>query len=227
MLYGNTQYWHSWTGNPEDRQRDVVPELVTQSDTLFKPPTLLTLTYPLGRATAPSLSNLILRREAVERTGVFEESFKRVYTDQAFLIKIYLKEPVFVASESEYWDRYRQHPDSCGAVVERTGQYYSARLTFLKWLAEYLYDQGVQDAGIWKALLEAQFQTHRQQLRARNERVKELKGALEKERRKVQLLRKRNRPWALRAQNQEQQKGFSAWKLWERLNYLRARVLGR
>src|SRR5215212_3295723 len=27
MVYGATQYWHSWTGNPEDIQRDYVPNL--------------------------------------------------------------------------------------------------------------------------------------------------------------------------------------------------------
>jgi glycosyltransferase involved in cell wall biosynthesis len=112
MLYGNTRYWYSWTGNPEDSQRDFVPELVFGSGTLVKPPTLLTHCYPLGTGTAPSLSNLVVRRGVVERVGGFEESFRRVYTDQAFLVKAYLMETVFVAGESEHWDKYRQRPDS-------------------------------------------------------------------------------------------------------------------
>ena len=47
MVYGNTQYWCGWTGRPEDIRRDFVPELGVRTDALFKPPTLLTLLYPL------------------------------------------------------------------------------------------------------------------------------------------------------------------------------------
>jgi glycosyltransferase involved in cell wall biosynthesis len=158
-LYGNTLYWYSWTGNPKDVRRDFVPRLVAQSDTLFKPPTLLRLSYPLGKGTAPSLCNLVLRREVTERTGVFEESFSRVYTDQAFLVKLYLKESVFVASESECWDKYRQHPDSSSAVVRTTGQYYCVRQNFLNWLEGYLSDQGLNDAEVWRLLREEQLIT--------------------------------------------------------------------
>src|SRR5215217_1612808 len=53
MLYGLTQYWHSWTGNPADLQRDFVPELGVQANTLFEPPSLLTLLFPLGDSRSP------------------------------------------------------------------------------------------------------------------------------------------------------------------------------
>ena len=218
MVYGLSQYWHSWTGKPQDIRRDVVPELGVQADTLYKPPTLLTLLYPLGNATPPCPSDLLLRREMVERIGGFEEAFTgmyHMYEDQAFLAKVYLKEPVFVTSE--LWDRHRTHPDSCVSVTQRAGQYHSVQLFFFDWLAEYLYMQGVGDTEIWKLLQEAQLQTHnkqlRKRLRARNERLQELKDALERERRKVQQL-----------QNKTDSR---AWKLWEMLNYIRARVLGR
>lgn len=121
VLYGNTQYWYGSTENPEDDQRDFVPKLVIQSSMLVKPPTLLSLSYPLGRGTAPSLANLVPRREVGELTGGFEESFKRVYTDQAFLSKVDLHEPMFVASESKYWGKYWRHPDSCCSVMRKTG----------------------------------------------------------------------------------------------------------
>jgi len=154
VVYGNTLYWHSWTGHPEDIHRDSMPGLGAQVNTLFEPPTLLTLLYPLGSVAPPSPSALLLRRRAVERTGGFEEDFRGMYEDQAFLSKAYLKEPVFVASESECWVKYRQHPDSCFAVMKRTGQSHSARLFFLNWLAEYLSEQGVKDKEVWKLLRE-------------------------------------------------------------------------
>jgi glycosyltransferase involved in cell wall biosynthesis len=153
MLYGRTQYWHSWTGNPKDAKRDFVLDLGVQADTLFEPPTLLSLLYPLGNAPTPSSSNFLLRREIVERIGKFEEPFKGIYEDQAFMVKVYLKEPVFVASEC--WDRYRQHLGSCSALIQRA-EHRSVRLYFLNWLAEYLYKQDLKDPEVWKLLRQNQ-----------------------------------------------------------------------
>jgi glycosyltransferase involved in cell wall biosynthesis len=157
MVYGLSQFWHSWTGNPEDSQRDYVLELGVQPDTLFKPPTLLTLLYPLGTAYAPCPSDLLLRREMTQRIGGFEDSFRGVYQmfeDQAFLSKVYLKEPVFVANEC--WDRYRQHPDQCVSVVEKAGQHHSVRLFFLNWLEEYWSEQRVEATEAWRLLWQEQ-----------------------------------------------------------------------
>ena len=158
MVYGMSQYWHSWTGKPEDSQHDFVPEVGIQPNTLFKPPTLLVHCYPLGIATAPCPSDLLLRREMVELIGGFEEEFRgiyQLYEDQVFLAKVYLKAPVFVASEC--WDKHRIHPDSCQAVVTKAGQYHSVRLVFLNWLVGYLSEQGVTDTEVWKVLQEALF----------------------------------------------------------------------
>ena len=80
------------------------------------PPSLLSLLYPLGPGGAPCPSDLLLRREVIERVGGFEEQFDvqrlyQLYEDQAFLVKLYLASPVFAAGEC--WSRYRIHPDSC------------------------------------------------------------------------------------------------------------------
>ena len=133
-------------------RRDSIPELGIRTNALFKPPTLLTLLYPLGSATAPSMSNLLFRRQVVESTGGAEESFREMYEDRAFVSKVCLKESVFVASEC--WDRYRRHPDSCLSVTRKTSQHHTARLFFLNWLEKYLSEQGVEDTKIWKRLRE-------------------------------------------------------------------------
>jgi hypothetical protein len=227
MVYGNTQYWHSWTGKPEDSQLDHVPEPVLRSNTLVEPPALLKLAYPLGKGTSASLSNLVLRRETIERRGVFEESFRganQLYEDPVFLTKVYLKEHVFVAGESEVWDRYRRHPDSCSATVRKTGQYHSVRQNYFNWLAEYLYRQEVKDLEIWSLLHKAQFETHSKQL-------KKFERDLNKERREVRRLTRRVRAMDRRAQAMDRraQKGriSKVGKLSKRIRRFRANILGR
>ncbi len=153
MVYGATRYWHSWTGNPEDLHRDHTPKLGLRIDTVLNPPALLTLLYPLGHATAPCPSDIMLRREVAESIGGFEEAFTgcyQLYEDQAFLAKVYLDAAVYVSDEC--WDLYRQHPASCMSIVQRTGQYDSVRAFFLNWLEQYFVRQGVKDRDLWNAL---------------------------------------------------------------------------
>ena len=92
MVYGTTQYWHSWTGNPEDRQRDSIRELGIQPNTLLRPPALLP--FLLDGKTTPSNSNILVRREVVAAVGGYEESFRGIFEDQAFLAKVCLQAPI-------------------------------------------------------------------------------------------------------------------------------------
>lgn len=150
MVYGASLYWSSWTENSEDIQRDYMAKLGVEADTLIRPLTLLTLSLE-STAPTPCPSNILLRRMVVEDVVGFEEILTfGMYEDQAFLAKIYLNTPVFVASG--YWDKYRQHADSCVSVMTRAGQKYSAGLFYLKWLSHYLADRGVKNDELWQAL---------------------------------------------------------------------------
>lgn len=153
MVYGAYWYWHSWTGRPEDERRDHIPGVSLPPNRVYRSPSLLTLSYPLGSGNAPSLSDLVVRREAVERVGGFEEDFRgiyQLYEDQAFLSKIYLNESVYVAGEC--WDRYRLHSDSCVSSVTAAGQYHTVRAFFLSWLENYFAERKVADPEVLKAL---------------------------------------------------------------------------
>jgi len=154
MVFGAAEYWCSWSKQPA--AKDGIPELGIAPNTLYHPPDLLYSLYPLGENTAPCPSDLLIRRTVFEKTGGFQEGFcgaYRVYEDQAFLIRVYLSEAVFVSGEC--WTRYRIHPGSCIAETERRGEYSTARLFFLRDTDNYLASRNVKDARVrgllWKA----------------------------------------------------------------------------
>ena len=147
MVYGPMEFWFSWTGNAEDRERDFVPQLRTAENALLQPPELLTLSLKVG---APAVVGSLVRRDVFERRGGFEASFPGLFEDQAFLTKVFVHEPVFASSECVY--RYRMHPHSCVSIGLRQGRIDAHRWTYLKWLENYLLDHRVADKQLWKAL---------------------------------------------------------------------------
>jgi glycosyltransferase involved in cell wall biosynthesis len=147
MVYGPIEYWYSWTGLPEDRERDYVEKLGVSPDTIIQPPRLFPL-FLRDKATVPS--GILVRRGVIERVGGFEDSFRGEYEDQVFCAKICLDEPVFASRQC--WYRYRQHPGSCVLTGQITGETYYARSLFLNWLTEYLSEQKVKDRAVWRAL---------------------------------------------------------------------------
>jgi glycosyltransferase involved in cell wall biosynthesis len=181
MVYGRSHYWWSWTGDPEDAQRDRTPALGIAPGTLVRPPELLVRALDASART-PCPSNVLVRAEAVARIGRFEEQFRgpyQLFEDQVFLAKLYLTAPVLVTDEC--WTKYRQHPDSCVAVVKKTGQKHAAGLYYLRWLAAYLSDRHITDPAIWAAL-------RRKRWRYRQPRLFEL---ADRGRRRVRQLKRR------------------------------------
>ncbi len=153
MVYGASQYWRTWMPQlPAEPLFDSIPDLGIAPNTLVQPPALLTGALN-ATARTPCPSDLMVRAELARRVGGFEEHFRgiyQLYEDQAFLSKVYLVSPVFVTGTC--WDKYRQHPDSCVSVVKKSGSKYTAGLYYLRWLSEYLVQQGVDNKEIWKAL---------------------------------------------------------------------------
>jgi glycosyltransferase involved in cell wall biosynthesis len=152
MVYGPSRRWYSWTGRPEDAERDYLPNLGVQANALLQPPILLTLSLE-RKATTPCPSNVLLRRDVIEKVGGFEESFRgpcHLYEDQAFFAKVVVRHPVWVSDRQ--WDKYRRHPDSVAAVVKGRGQGVEVRGVYLRWLADYLDREGIEDRDLCRAL---------------------------------------------------------------------------
>ncbi|BAY31962.1 family 2 glycosyl transferase [Nostoc carneum NIES-2107] len=149
MVYGNTLYWYSWTGNPADKQRDYIPELGIKNNSLIQPPSLLLIL--LGdKGTVPCICSFLIKRKFVDNIGGFEESIQHLYEDQVFLAKVFLNAPVFV--EDGCWEKYRQRDDSSWHISLYTGEDERAHLIFLNWLETYLSEQECKDAEIKRVL---------------------------------------------------------------------------
>ena len=101
-------------------EADSTPELGVPTNRLISGQQLLVSCYPLGNAPTPCPSDLLFRRDALEKVRAFEDWPHTFYEDQAFLAKVYLENTVYVADAC--WDRYRLHPDSCSAVVFKSGR---------------------------------------------------------------------------------------------------------
>jgi glycosyltransferase involved in cell wall biosynthesis len=146
LTFGPSQWWHSWTGKPEDLERDCLREVGGQADTLFSPPTLLRL-FLQKKARTPATCAVLMKSQMCRSVGGFEEVFRGMYEDQVFFVKLFLEGTVYISSES--LDRYRQHADSHCSIADRIGPAHyldcnPARQTFLSWLDRYLTEKGVR-----------------------------------------------------------------------------------
>ena len=148
MVYGNSLFWHSWTGDPRDSALDYQPPLGVPLEAVSAPPEILTR-FLERKAAAPCPCSVLARREVVERVGGFEESIRTVLEDQAFLAKMLIAAPAYV--DGRTWDKYRIHPDSACAVTDRTGRFAQARLDYLDWLGRYLSEHGLASGAVWRA----------------------------------------------------------------------------
>lgn len=156
MVYGITQHWFSWTGKPEDADRDAPKKLGVPPNTLIAPPALVPR-FLDGRAQTPGTSGFLVRRNAALAVGGFENAFRTMSEDAVFFYKIALNSDIFV--EGGQRDRYRQHPESLSNDMRRIGEYRAsgpnpARRRFLTWLEAYLREQEISDSEVWRALQE-------------------------------------------------------------------------
>ena len=148
VMYGNTLYWHGWTGRPEDRARDYYPSLGV-SDGVF-PGWQLLARILQRRVAVPCIHSVLLRAHVLRRVGGFEERFTGMFEDQACYAKLLLDGPVLVVNHS--WEQYRIHDDSCCAVARRDGSAGSARQMYLEWLDAYLRTAPATDPEVHAAL---------------------------------------------------------------------------
>jgi glycosyltransferase involved in cell wall biosynthesis len=144
MVCGKTLYWYSWTGTPGDQRRDFVHDLgrYITPGVVVPPPKLLAPALR-GEVHMPCDCSILVRAEAIARTGGYEDQFRGAYGDQVFYSKLFLNEPVVMVSNC--WGKYRINPNSMGRMVEKQGLGEVRRLEFLRWLRGYLKERGLAE----------------------------------------------------------------------------------
>ena len=125
LVYGAAVYWNSWR-DPE--VPDFRRALGVEENRLY-PPTVLLTGALRSRVPTPCPSVVLVRRGLAVEVGGFDDGL-HPFEDQAFLAKVYLRVPVYVAGES--WILYRQHPASAVARMTAAGSKYDAGLAVLR-----------------------------------------------------------------------------------------------
>jgi len=157
MVYGPLQRWFSWNGNPSDLRREDLfgagrKGVHPHRDTLVKPPTLVRL-FLLDEYFIPG--GILIRRDAIDSVGMYDEAFRGMYEDTVMMTKICLEFPVFVSGK--VWYKYRMHPEACTFVTWKNGESDAAFRIYLNWVEKYLTEKGIGDTRVWGALQKAEW----------------------------------------------------------------------
>jgi glycosyltransferase involved in cell wall biosynthesis len=127
MVVGAIRYWYSW--HPTATEEDVTLVPGGMAERRIAPPEAALKLFPLGKEPASGV-DLLVRRTVFEAVGGFEGQFRDLYEDQVFLIKVFLRYPIYISSRA--WLRYRIHDASCTRRTTRTN-FLRAREAFLDW----------------------------------------------------------------------------------------------
>jgi glycosyltransferase involved in cell wall biosynthesis len=149
MLFGDTLYWYSWTGQTEHKRRDFYVKLGVPAPCSIEAPKYLELSLN-GLVSVPCMSDVIVRGQGAQSVGGFEDSFRSFYDDQVFFAKIWLRLPILVMPD--HWNLYRQHPESMCALEGGAQNREVHRGAYLDWLAEYIQKIEFCDAPVRRAL---------------------------------------------------------------------------
>jgi hypothetical protein len=154
LIYGHFIYWYSWDTSGQNNQADQIHP-VAPPGKLYLPPFLLTNCYPLGWYGAPPPSGYMLRRNVIDLVGGFEEWFNpnsfSLCEDLAFLSKVYLHVPVFVADYCG--EKYRCHSESMSSQVAAAGLLDAEHEFFFRWFWSYLFRKHIWNTGVWRVVL--------------------------------------------------------------------------
>jgi glycosyltransferase involved in cell wall biosynthesis len=128
MVNGALRLWFSW--DPTSTMADTTILTGEVGNRRFDPPEAALKIYPLVQVNGAGV-DLLVRRSVFDAVGGFEERFRGMLEDQSFIIKVFLRYPVYISSSA--WILYRQHGASTSAQSTRVS-YLRVRGEFFDWL---------------------------------------------------------------------------------------------
>lgn len=148
-VFGRSHWWH-----PRVEAADWTEQPFGRSNRVHLPPQLLVDVLLLQGGQVPCVGSVLIRREAIEVTGGFEERLA-LYEDQTLWAKLFLRFPV--VSTPICLLHYRQHPASTSSLAAAAGLYsrggpHPARLAFLNWVEAEVERSGLGSPKIRRAL---------------------------------------------------------------------------
>ncbi len=185
MVFGAHNRWYSWTGKPEDIERDQIFLPLWGSDiqpnTLVPPPKFF-IDYLQDKLGTPLTCGVLIRRQVIEEVGYFDAEVSFLNEDGPFFARIYLKVPVFM--ESNCWDRYRQHSHNTTVIAKAQGRWFDdgpqpVHLAEMTLLEKYLKQEGVTDPEIWQAMNQQLFPYRHPYLYKAGRKLQQLKNSMQ------------------------------------------------
>lgn len=140
FVFGNTKFWYSW-GDAPSPESNRIRTLGFRPGTTVKPQEAVPLLVR-ERVRTPPTCSVLIRMEAVQRAGGFEDSFRGTYEDQVFFYKLFHTATAYFHEGCVAL--YRQHADSWCALERsslaagRAIGFAPSRRTFLEWLEAFL-----------------------------------------------------------------------------------------
>ena len=153
MVCESSYYWEMGTDITAEKREIAVG---VPGNQLYDPPELALRLHPLGKGDAPCTGSIMMKTAVFRDLGGFEESFvgkDSLYEDQAFLIKFYLNEPVFVSADCN--NVYRLHTKSAMHSLMAQGHESRGHRFFLNWFTEYVRDQGIRYPDVTRVLVKS------------------------------------------------------------------------
>jgi glycosyltransferase involved in cell wall biosynthesis len=167
MVQSDFIWWHSWQDAAKRRDDDYVRTFFCAGDRVLRPPLGL-LTILAVPFLGPGVCNVTVRRRVALEVGGFEERFRVLYEDQAFVSKVYLEKTVYALQG--FHARYRRHEGSWSSRVleARSGESPTPRewrLIFETWLRDYVRSRGPHH-GLLAELVDGELLTRQRGWRA-------------------------------------------------------------
>ncbi len=145
---GTLQFWFSWRGQTDEKERDFAVNLGLQSNKLYEPPNLLAHNLRAG-GRKPGIGCVIIRGAFARKVKLFEDDFRYVCEDQIFWARLSLRARIFIVDAC--LAKYRQHERSSSSVLIESGRAADDWQKFLDWLEKYLRENKITNEDLWSA----------------------------------------------------------------------------